>query len=85
VSLHNRLRRLEAKKPPTGHPGIVCVDEAGHVLDDGCADLRPWVGMNYAELPFAVTALVGVDPRQVLGLDIGNGCAEPPGNGEDKA
>ena len=82
--LLNRLIRLERLRPPALHPSVVCVDDEGRVLDDGRADVRPWVGMYYAELPFAVTAVVGIDLRRVLGLDITERGAESPDNDEDQ-
>jgi len=83
-TLRNRLARLERKRPPAPHPWIVCVDDEGRVLDDGGADVRPWVGMHYGELPFTVTAVAGIDMRRVLGLDINEGGAGLQGNDEER-
>jgi hypothetical protein len=81
--LRNRLARLEQKRPPAPHPWVVCVDDQGRVVDDGSAEMRPWVGMHYAKLPFTVTAVAGIDLRRVLGLDITEGGAGLPGNDEE--
>jgi hypothetical protein len=83
-NLHNRLARLQRISPQTPHPSIVFVDDEGRVLDDGSAVIRPWVGRYPTEMPFPVQILGGIDPRLMLGLDIIERRAGPPGDDEDQ-
>jgi hypothetical protein len=44
------------------------VEEPWCILDDGTAATRPWVGRHSDEAPVAGAVLVGIDPREILGL-----------------
>ena len=68
MRLRTRLAHLEQTQSRASQPSLACVDEAGCILDDGTAEMRPWVGMRQDDLPFAVQVIVGVDPLVVLGL-----------------
>jgi hypothetical protein len=68
VRLRTRLARLERTQAQASRLSLVCVDEEGCILDDGTAEIQPWVGMHQDDLPFAVQVIVGVDPLVVLGL-----------------
>ncbi len=67
VKLHSRLVRLERSQSLTPHLVIVCVDNQGHILDDGTLLSRQWVGRCLEEMPYPVQVLVGVEPLLVLG------------------
>jgi hypothetical protein len=72
MSLRHRLKRLESAVPRGPVVWLVCVDEEGIVLDDGSAEVRPWVGRHVREVPGTPKVLVGIDPL-VLGRDAGPG------------
>lgn len=67
MSLRHRLQRLEQVLRGDFAIQLVCVNEAGLVLDDGSEQIRPWSGKHYSEVPGPPKVLVGVDPLEVLG------------------
>ncbi|HYT92364.1 MAG TPA: hypothetical protein VEL76_26860 [Gemmataceae bacterium] len=62
MNLRNRLKRLEKLQPKGPTLWLVYVDEAGLILDDGSAEVKPWVGRHYSELPSVGKILTGLDP-----------------------
>jgi hypothetical protein len=71
MRLRHRLKRLELVVPPAPVVWLVCVDEEGRVLGDGSAEVRPWVGRHFREVPGTPKVLAGIDPLVVLGRDAG--------------
>ena len=68
MSLRIRLTHLERPQSLASQPSLVCVDEEGRVLDDGTAEMRPWIRKHQDDWPFPVAVIVGVDPLVVLGV-----------------
>ena len=67
MNFRSRLQRLERARPPGPTLWLAFVDEAGNILDDGSAAVRPWVGRHCSAVPSIGKIIVGVDPLQVLG------------------
>src|SRR6266542_2237814 len=51
MSLRQRLKRLEQVQREDSAITLLCVNEAGLVLDDDSDQIRPWVGKHYGEVP----------------------------------
>jgi hypothetical protein len=67
MNFRSRLQRLERARPPGPTLWLAFVDEAGDILDDGSAEVRPWVGRHWGTVPSIGRIVMGVDQLQVLG------------------
>ena len=76
MGLHQRLSRLERLRPVGTAPGVVFIDDRGHVLDEGSAATLSWVGQHYSAVPGSHTIVGGVDPLAALGRTMAGGPGE---------
>jgi hypothetical protein len=54
MNWQSRLRRVEQRLDQLSsaeRPSNVCIDEKGRILDDGTANVKPWVGRHFSEVP----------------------------------
>ena len=51
MSLRHRLKRLEQVQRDNVTITLLCVDEEGHVLDDGSDQMQLWIDCHFSDVP----------------------------------